>query len=157
MDNTELLENTLLCYLSLSKLQEWLKENNLWEKDFTETKKQWKQELENNLPSFFVDTELLIIEKDLILLQAEDENVQKYLAKTYQPKEQKICQKLFEEDKHFILLTKKQWQELNEKELKNSNQAQNSPETSEKNNCLVLFKDEITIKKNLTKWLEKVK
>jgi len=40
MDNTELLENTLLCYLSLSKLQEWLKENNLWEKDFVETKKQ---------------------------------------------------------------------------------------------------------------------
>ena len=44
-----------------------------------------------------------------------------------------------------------------EKELKNSNQTQNSPETSEKNNCLVLFKDEITIKKNLTKWLEKIK
>jgi len=60
------------------------------------------------LPSFFIDTELLMIEKDLILLQVEDENVQEYLAKTYQVKEQKICQKLFGEDKHLILLTKKQ-------------------------------------------------
>jgi len=94
-----------------------------------------------------------MIEKDLILLQVEDENVQEYLAKTYQPKEQKICQKLFGEDKHFILLTKKQRQELSEnrKELKISSQAQNSIEISEKENCLVLFKDEITIKKNLNK------
>lgn len=158
MDSTELLENTILCHLPLLKLQEWLKENSLWEKDFAENKKQWKQELENNLPSFFIDTELLMIEKDLIFLQVEDENVQEYLAKTYQVKEQKICQKLFGENKHLILLTKKQWQGLNknEKELKNSNPVQNSIETSEKENCLVLFKDEITIKKNLNKWLEKI-
>ena len=92
MDNTKLLENVNLCYLTLLKLQEWLKENSLLNKDFAETKSQWKQELKNNPSSFFVDTELLIGEQDIILLQVEDENIVEYLAKTYQIKEQQTCQ-----------------------------------------------------------------
>ncbi|KLL03937.1 MAG: hypothetical protein MRECE_5c029 [Mycoplasmataceae bacterium CE_OT135] len=166
MENAKLLENTSLCYLSLSKLQEWLKENDLWEKDFAEIKKQWKQELENNLPSFFIDTELLMSEKDVILLQVEDENVIEYLAKTYQVKEQLICQKLFGENKHFILLTKRQWQEMeefnkkNKKGAKDPSRGQNDISqqviyNQKQENCFILLKDEETIKNNLTKWLEK--
>lgn len=145
MDNTKLLENVNLCYLTLLKLQEWLKENSLLNKDFAETKSQWKQELKNNPSSFFVDTELLIGEQDIILLQVEDENIVEYLAKTYQIKEQQTCQKLFGESKHIILLTRKQWEFLNNKQ------------TNEKKgleNCLVLFKDEEVIKSKLTKWLK---
>ena len=140
MDSTKLLESGNLCYLSLSKLQEWLKKNNLLNREFTEIKKQWK-----NLPPFFIDTELLVSEQDIILLRVKDKSVVEYLAKTYQIKEQQICQKLFGENKHFILLTKKQWEFLN-----------NEQDNKEKNleNCLVLFKDEEAIKNKLTKWLE---
>ncbi|RHZ36371.1 hypothetical protein [endosymbiont GvMRE of Glomus versiforme] len=141
MDNTRLLENTNLCYLSLVKIQEWMKENNLWEKNFIETKKQWQKELKNNL--FFVDTKLLVIEKDIILLQVEDENVREYLTKTYQIQEQTICQKLFGENKHLILLTEQQWQETKEKVKE------------KQENCFILLKDEESIKSNLTKWLKK--
>ncbi|RHZ36017.1 hypothetical protein [endosymbiont GvMRE of Glomus versiforme] len=143
MDNDKLLKNVNLCYLPLAKLQEWLKENNLWEKNFTETKKQWKQELKSNFSSFFIDAELLIIEKDIILLQVADENVREYLTKTYQIQEQTICQKLFGENKHLILLTEQQWQETKEKVKE------------KQENCFVLLKDEESIKSNLTKWLEK--
>jgi hypothetical protein len=38
----------------------------------------------------------------------KDENITEYLTKTYQIKEQQICQKLFGENKHLILLTQKQ-------------------------------------------------
>lgn len=140
MDSTKLLESVNLCYLSLSKLQEWLKKNNLLNREFIEVKKQWK-----NPSPFFIDTELLVSEQDIILLRVEDKNVVEYLAKTYQIKEQQICQKLFGENKHFILLTRKQWEFLN-----------NEQEDKEKSleNCLVLFKDEETIKNKLTKWLE---
>jgi len=140
MDSTKLLESGNLYYLSLSKLQEWLKKNNLLNREFTEIKKQWK-----NLSPFFIDTELLVSEQDIILLRVKDKNVVEYLAKTYQIKEQQICQKLFGENKHFILLTKKQWEFLN-----------NEQDDKEKNleNCLVLFKDEEAIKNKLTKWLE---
>lgn len=145
MDSTKLLESINLCYLPLIKLQEWLKENSLLDKEFAEIKGQWKQELENNLSSFFIDTELLIGEQDIVLLQVEDKNVVEYLAKTYQVKEQQTCQKLFGENKHLILLTRKQWEFLN------------NGQTNEKKdleNCLVLFKDEEAIKNKLTKWLK---
>jgi len=141
MDDIELLENVNLCYLSLLKLQEWLKENNLLDKNFIEIKSQWKQELENNLVSFFIDTELLISEQDIILLQVEDENIVEYLAKTYQVKEQQIFQKLFGESKHLILLTRRQWEFLSNKR-------------ESKENCLVLFKNEETIKNKLAEWLK---
>jgi hypothetical protein len=58
--------------------------------------------------SFFVDTELLMIEQDIVLLQVADENIREYLTKTYSLKDQEICQKIFGESKHLILLTKKQ-------------------------------------------------
>lgn len=145
MDNAKLLKNVKLCYLSLSKFQEWLNKNDLWKKDFTETKKQWKQALEANFSSFFIDTELLATKEDIVLLQVEDENVVEYLAKNYQLKEQLICQKLFGENKHFLLLTKKQWDFLNkDKESKEEVQE----------NCLFLFKNEETIKNKLAEWLE---
>ena len=140
MDSDELLENVNLCYLTLSRLREWLEKNNLLNREFVETKKQWK-----NLSSFFIDTELLVSEQDITLLQVEDKNVVEYLAKTYKIKEQQVCQKLFGENKNFILLTKKQW------ELLNNEQAQ---EEKDLENCLVLFKDEETIKNKLAKWLE---
>jgi len=140
MDGAELLKNTNLCYLPLFKLREWLKKNELLNKEFSEIKKQWE-----NCSAFFIDTELLISEQDVILLQVKDEKVAEYLAKTYQIKEQQICQKLFGESKHFILLTRKQWELLNSEEAK---------EEKVLENCLVLFKDEETIKNKLAKWLE---
>src|SRR5437773_6490883 len=86
---------------------------------------------------FFIDTELLMIEQDIVLLQVVDENVQEYLTKTYSPNEQEVCQNLWGENKHVILLTKKQ---LNM--LKHVNSTQNL----ENQNCFILFKDEVTIK-----------
>lgn len=139
MDNAKLLENTSLCYLPLSSLQEWLKNNNLLNKNFAETKKQWK-----NLSPFFIDTKLLVSEQDIILLQVEDENVAEYLAKTYQIKEQQVCQELFGENKNFILLTKRQWESLSNEKVREKGLE----------SCLVLFKDEDAIKNKLTKWLE---
>jgi len=145
MDNAELLENVNLCYLTLLKLQEWLKKNSLLNKDFVKIKSQWNQELENNSSSFFIDAELLISKQDIVLLQIEDKSVAEYLAKTYQIKEQQICQKLFGENKHFILLTRKQWELLN---------SEQNNEEKDLENCIVLFKDEETIKNKLTKWLK---
>ena len=193
MDSAKLLENTILCCLSLTKVQEWLKANKLFKKDFTEIKKQWhdlvisqinsselkqsqttlqgqeaKEQLEadsssfksllsnqKTFLSFFIDTELLIMEQDLVLLQVFDENVQEYLAKTYSVQEQTTCQKLFGENKHLILLTKKQWEFLNkiDKIKAKSNQIDTWKNLSS-SNCLVLFKDEKTIKNKLTQWLE---
>lgn len=179
MDSAKLLENTILCYLSLTKIQEWLKENNLWEKDFTEIRKQWRETnshemalpditekqtaklktnlspplknflLEKNHPiSFFIDTELLMAEQDIVLLQVVDENVQEYLTKTYFLKEQEICQNLWGENKHIVLLTKKQWGMLKQA---------NSTQNLENQNCFILFKDEATIKNKLVRWLEAYK
>jgi len=180
MDSAKLLENTILCYLSLTKIQEWLKENNLWKKDFGEIRKQWQEinsykmvssdttekqiaEPETNLSplknllleklspiSFFVDTELLMIEQDIVLLQVADENIREYLTKTYSLKDQEICQKIFGESKHLILLTKKQWNLLNNKPDAENKQTKENLSSS----CLVLFKDEATAKNKLAQWLE---
>src|SRR4051794_15873656 len=114
MDSAKLLENTTLCYLPLVRIQEWLKANNIYEKDFTEIKKQWHDSITSSIDSsnpkqlqtttqdqtakelletdsfsfknllsdqktflsFFIDTELLVMEQDIILLQVSDENVQ---------------------------------------------------------------------------------
>ena len=176
MDGARLLENAVLCYLSLAKIQAWLKENNLWEKDFTEIRKQWQEinsyevtpsedmeekqtvDSENNSflsknflleknhsISFFIDTELLMIEQDVVLLQVVDENVQEYLTKAYSLNEQEVCQNLWGENKHVILLTKKQLNMLKQV---------NSTQNLENQNCFILFKDEVTIKNKLAQWLE---
>jgi hypothetical protein len=178
MDSAKLLENVVLCYLPLTKIQEWLKENNLWEKDFTETRKQWeeinsykftppgtaeKQAADsesnsflsknfllekNHSISFFIDTELLMIEQDIVLLQVVDENAQEYLTKTYSLNKQEVCQSLWGENKHIILLTKKQWSMLKQV---------NSTQSLENQNCFILFKDEVIIKNKLVRWLETYK
>jgi hypothetical protein len=105
--------------------------------------------------SFFIDTELLIMEQDIVLLQVSDENVQEYLVKTYSIQEQEICQKLFGENKHIILLTKRQWELLNENKepINNELNAEKRINTLENlSSCaagLVLFKDETVIKNKL--------
>ena len=192
MDGAKLIENTVLCYLSLAKIHEWLKENNLWKKDFTEIKKQWqdmnmrqinsydmkwyqttsqdkevKEKLETDLSSlknllpnqktfisFFIDTELLITDQDLVLLQVSDENVQEYLAKNYSIHKQEICQKIFGENKHLILLTKKQWKFLNENNELNPEKRIDTLENLSSHASLVLFKDETILKNKLAQWLK---
>lgn len=142
MSNNSLLKDAHLCHISLASLSRWLEENDLWGKDFSEDKKEWVKKLENNFFSFFVDTRLLLINKDVVFLEVAEENTVKFLAKTYQINEQKICQKLFGENKHIILLTNQQWKALNEKEKE------------KKGNCIILFKSEESIKSNLARWLE---
>jgi hypothetical protein len=68
-----------------------------------------------------------------------------FLVKTYQIKEQQICQKLFQENKNIILLTEEQWKKLKEEREK---------KLFEEENYFVLFKDEENSKKSLTQWLE---
>ena len=141
MDSSELLAKVQLGYLSLDELREWLNQNLLWEKNFDRFKEKWKE----NLSPFLVDSELLLIEKEIVLLQIPDSNVREYLAKTYQIKEQVVCQKVFGESKNLVLLTKEQWQKL---------RANKHSEDFNSEYSLVLWQDENSIQNSLTKWLK---
>lgn len=147
MNNSEILNNVSLCQLSLFKLNNWINEKNLLTKDYTKEKYKWKKQLENNLPLFFSDTELLAYEQDIILLEVEDEITLEFLAKTYQIKDQRFCHSLFGESKHLLLITKNQWETIKTRKI----MSEDIPENLAK--CIVLFKDETTIKDKLTEWL----
>ena len=86
-----------------------------------------------------------MIEKEIVLLQIPDSNVREYLAKTYQIKEQVVCQKVFGESKNLVLLTKEQWQKL---------RANKHSEDFNSEYSLVLWQDENSIQNSLTKWLK---
>lgn len=138
-----LFENTDLFYLSINELFKWLKDNEILKKDFQKEKKVWKIVKESSY--FFIDTDLLIIDKDVILLEVEDKAIRENLTKNYQLNEQEVIKENFGEKKNLVLLTKEQWKSINELKI-------NSEEK-----CLVLFKSDTVIKNKLKKWLENLK
>lgn len=124
-----------LCRIKVADLSLWIKENNLLEKSFLEEKEKWIKKI-NKEPNFFSDTELLLVHQGILVLKVADQNHADFLVKTYKLEDQGICQKIFQEQKHIIIISDNQWQE-------------------EKNDgsLFVLFKDRESIEKSLKNWL----
>ncbi|KLL01552.1 MAG: hypothetical protein MRERC_16c014 [Mycoplasmataceae bacterium RC_NB112A] len=127
----------------------WIKTNYLSKKDFSSEKTLWKKETEQE-PNFFSDTELLFLYFDILILKVLDSQQATFLAQTYQLERQSICQKLFLENKHIILLSQRQWSKYFQLE----NSVQNQLETEK---AIVLLKDEASIEKSFANWLTKKK
>ena len=127
-----------LCYIGIEELFQWIKNNNFLNQDFTSEKKKWEREI-NSKPSFFSDTELVLINQDTLLLKTLNDNQASFLAKTYQLEYQNICQKLFQESKNIILISDRKWKERKDKEK-----------------AIVLFKDKESIEKSLVNWLKEM-
>ena len=125
-----------LCYINAVDLFAWLKENNLTENSFPIEKQKWEREIAKE-PNFFSDTELLVLNNDILLLKTLDDNHTSFLAKTYKLEYQEICQKVFRSRKNIIIISNQQWKELKAEKL------------------FVLFKDKESIEKSLTDWLIK--
>ena len=120
-----------LCYVNAVDLFSWLKENNLTENSFPMEKSKWERAIAKE-PNFFSDTELLVLNNDILLLKTLDDNHTSFLAKTYKLEYQEICQKVFQNRKNIIIIGDWQW-----KEQKNTGK------------LIVLFKDQENIEKNL--------
>jgi len=129
-----------LCYVDIKDLRQWIKENRLSNQDFTPEKEKWANEI-NHQPNFFSDTELLLINQDILLLKVLTESQAIFLAKTYQLEYQKICQKLFKSKKNIILVSEKH---------------QKTAKGPEGGQGIVLFKDRESIEKNLFAWLKEI-
>lgn len=141
-----LIDKTYLCYINIEFLEQWIREKSLLVSSFASKKEKWKKEVDFQ-SIFFADTELLLVNDELIILKVIDDIHANFLAKTYQLEYQEICQKIFQEKKNVILVTEKQWEIINKTSLHRS---ENRREESRK--VIVLFKDEETIKKNLNNW-----
>ncbi|MDR1670417.1 MAG: hypothetical protein LBR43_01655 [Spiroplasmataceae bacterium] len=135
-----------LCYVNIEFLEKWVKENNLLSLNFSTESEKWIKEI-NNQFIFFVDTELLLIKDDIIVLKSLDDIHANFLVKTYQLEYQKICQKIFKSKKNLVIINDEQWKKIND--LSPNNQLQTKK-------ALVLLKDEETIEKNLANWVEKI-
>jgi len=122
-----------LCYVNAVDLFAWLKENNLTENSFLIEKRKWEREIAKE-PNFFSDTELLVLNNDILLLKTLDDNHTSFLARTYKLEYQEICQKIFQSRKNIIIIGDQQWKEQ---------------KTTER--LIVLFKDQENIEKNLSK------
>jgi hypothetical protein len=120
-----------LCYVNASDLFAWIKENNLTESSFKVEKNQWK-EVVGERPNFFSDSELLMVDKDIVLLKTLNDNHTSFLARTYKLEYQEICQKVFQNKKNIVIISDQQWKEQ---------------KSAEK--LIVLFKDQENIEKNL--------
>lgn len=120
-----------LCYVNTVDLFAWLKENNLTENSFLMEKRKWEREIAKE-PNFFSDTELLMLNSDILLLKTLDDNHTSFLAKTYKLEYQEICQKVFQNRKNIIIISDRQWKEQKDTEK-----------------LIVLFKDQENIRKAL--------
>ena len=120
-----------LCYVNSVDLFAWLKENNLTENSFPMEKRKWEREIAKG-PNFFSDTELLVLNNDILLLKTLDGNHTSFLAKTYKLEYQEICQKIFQDKKNIVIISNRQWRERRDTEK-----------------LIVLFKDQENIEKNL--------
>lgn len=138
-----------LGYVNINELLTWTKINHLTEKDFSTEKTDWKKETEQE-SNFFSDTKLLLLYSDILVLEVLDDQQATFLAQTYQLEKQAICQKLFSEKKHVILLSERQ----RSKYFQFENSVQNQLEIER---VIVLLKDEASIKKSFTNWLAKKK
>jgi hypothetical protein len=74
----------------------------------------------------------LIAHQDILVLKVIDQNQADFLAKTYKLEYQGVCQKLFQEQKHIIIISDSQWQEQKNDE-----------------SLFVLFKDRENIEESL--------
>ncbi|MCE8163863.1 MAG: hypothetical protein I3274_06675 [Candidatus Moeniiplasma glomeromycotorum] len=131
-----------LCYINRKDLEQWIKENNLLNQDFTIEKERWKKEI-NQKTNFFSDTELLIVYQNILVLKVFSYNQANFFAKTYQLEYQNICQKLFRDNKNIILVSERQLKMINE--LK---------EQTNQEKLIVLLKDRESIEKSLGEWLK---
>ncbi|MCE8163981.1 MAG: hypothetical protein I3273_06375 [Candidatus Moeniiplasma glomeromycotorum] len=131
-----------LCYINRKDLEQWIKENNLLNQDFTIEKERWKREI-NQKTNFFSDTELLIVYQDILVLKVFSDNQANFFAKTYQLEYQNICQKLFQDTKNIILVSERQLKMTNE-----------SKEQANQEKLIVLLKNRESIEKSLSEWLK---
>jgi hypothetical protein len=134
-----LIDKTYLCYINIEFLEQWVKEKKTLVSNFISEKEKWRKEI-NFQSNFFADSELLLVNDGLILLKVIDDIHANFLAKIYQLEYQKICQKIFQEKKNIILITEKQWEEINSTSL----------HRLENEKVIVLFKDEESVKKSLS-------
>ncbi|KLL03296.1 MAG: hypothetical protein MRERV_45c005 [Mycoplasmataceae bacterium RV_VA103A] len=144
MNKGVLADKIHLCYIDTEDLREWIKENRLLDKDFSEKKEKWDQEI-NQRPNFFSDTELLLAYQDALLLKVLTESQAIFLAKTYQLEYQNVCQKLFQEPKNIFLVGDRQWKIINDSILfEGEKQFQNTKK------IMVLLKDRKIIAEKLS-------
>jgi len=120
-----------LCYVNASDLFAWIKENNLTENSFKVEKHKWKEAI-NKKPNFFSDTELLLLDKYIVLLKTLSDSHTSFLSRTYKLEYQEVFQKLFQDKKNIIIISDQQWKEQKDTER-----------------LIVLFKDVESIEKNL--------
>jgi hypothetical protein len=59
-------------------------------------------------PNFFSDTELLMIDKDIVLLKTLNDNHTSFLARAYKLEYQEICQKVFQNRKNIVIVSNQQ-------------------------------------------------
>ncbi|CFW93134.1 protein of unknown function [endosymbiont DhMRE of Dentiscutata heterogama] len=133
-----------LCYIDIEDLRQWIKENHLLDKDFTQKKAKWTQAI-NQQPNFFSDTELLLAYQDALLLKVLTESQANFLVKTYQLEYQNICEKLFQEPKNVFLIGARQWKIMNDDILFEEEKKHQNAEK-----VVVLLKDKESIVEKLT-------
>jgi hypothetical protein len=59
-------------------------------------------------PNFFSDTELLMINRDIVLLKTLSDNHTSFLARNYKLGYQEICQKVFQDKKNIVIISDQQ-------------------------------------------------
>jgi hypothetical protein len=59
-------------------------------------------------PNFFSDSELLMVDKDIVLLKTLNDNHTSFLARTYKLEYQEICQKVFQNKKNIVIISDQQ-------------------------------------------------
>lgn len=103
-----------------------------------------------------MDTELILIYQDILVLKTFTSKQVSFLTKTYQLEYQAICQKLFQTNKNIIIFTDRQWKIdnsiLSEKRSFGGDQRLKEPKNKEK--AIVLLKDKENIEKSLVNWLK---
>lgn len=111
-------------------------------------KKKWAEVIgsTDSRLNFFSGSKLLLVHKDIVLIQVETKEEQFFLSQTYDLDYQETCQKCWNEKKHLVVITAFQ-----SKIFLFSSFSERENLTEEK--ALFLFKDEESLKRNLAKIL----
>jgi len=131
-----LIEKSELFYLKITEIISIINLEKI-NKKFDIEKKKWKKKIEEETENFFFDTDLILINKDFIILKTIDKDHSCFLLKKYRLKHQNFIKKFFLEEKNIILVSEKQFKEKNNNE-----------------NVFILFKNEKIIKEKTKKWIE---
>ena len=126
-----------LFYIENSVIFFWVKEDEFKEKNFLKIKKKWDEEKKKG-SGFFLNTKILLVLNDTILLEVKNKTISSFMSENYDVKEQIICQKIFNKKKNIVLITSEQWK-------KNDLTGKS----------IVLLKDEEIMRLNLNAWLGK--